>query len=266
MKAEPDSRIVKGKDVKFGVDDFEEVKTTPWEGVRNFEARNLMQSMSVGDKVLFYHSNCKSPGIAGFAEIAKEAYPDYTAWDSSHPYFDPKTKQDAPKWHMVDVAFKSRAAHFVPLALLRRIADSTSPSLPAGIEYLSHDNVQAIKGMALVTRGRLSVQPVEEGAWAAIELLADRGGWSEDEIGVKKGAAAKKATTKAAAPKRGKKTASKKSEKADEERADEGEASDPVEQEDKEVKPKANGSRKRKADEGEPQETRVTRQSTRRKA
>lgn len=89
MKAEPDSRIVKGKDVKFSVDDFETARTTPWEGVRNFEARNLMKEMSIGDKILFYHSNCKSPGIAGFAEVSKEAYPDYTAWDSSHPYFDP---------------------------------------------------------------------------------------------------------------------------------------------------------------------------------
>lgn len=69
MKAEPDSRIVKGKDVKFSVDDFEAARTTPWEGVRNFEARNLMKEMSIGDKILFYHSNCKSPGIAGFAEV-----------------------------------------------------------------------------------------------------------------------------------------------------------------------------------------------------
>ncbi|KAI0797192.1 PUA-like domain-containing protein [Abortiporus biennis] len=71
MKAEPDSRIVKGKDVKFSVDDFESIKTTPWEGVRNYEARNLMKEMQVGDKVLFYHSNCKNPGIAGFAEVGR---------------------------------------------------------------------------------------------------------------------------------------------------------------------------------------------------
>lgn len=76
MKAEPNSRIVKEKDVKFSVDDFDSVKTTPWEGVRNAEARNLMKEMKVGDKVLFYHSNCKTPGIAGFAEVSKEAYPD----------------------------------------------------------------------------------------------------------------------------------------------------------------------------------------------
>lgn len=77
MKAEPDSRIVKGKDVKFSVDDFEAMKTTPWEGVRNAEARNLMKEMRVGDRVLFYHSNCKNPGIAAFAEVSKEAYPDW---------------------------------------------------------------------------------------------------------------------------------------------------------------------------------------------
>jgi predicted RNA-binding protein with PUA-like domain len=80
MKAEPDSRIVKGKDVKFSVDDFEAARTTSWEGVRNFEARNLMKEMSIGDKILFYHSNCKNPGIAGFAEVSKEAYPDCMSW------------------------------------------------------------------------------------------------------------------------------------------------------------------------------------------
>ncbi|KAG6378594.1 PUA-like domain-containing protein [Boletus reticuloceps] len=74
MKAEPHSRVVKGKD--FGIDDFEAVEFTPWEGVRNYEARNLMKEMVLGDKILFYHSNCKNPGIAGFAEVSKEAYPD----------------------------------------------------------------------------------------------------------------------------------------------------------------------------------------------
>jgi len=62
MKAEPDSRVVKGKDVKFSVDDFESVGSTSWEGVRNYEARNLMKEMVLGDKILFYHSNCKNPG------------------------------------------------------------------------------------------------------------------------------------------------------------------------------------------------------------
>ncbi|KAI0772587.1 PUA-like domain-containing protein [Irpex lacteus] len=179
MKAEPDSRIVKGKDVKFSVDDFEAMKTTPWEGVRNAEARNLMKEMRVGDKVLFYHSNCKNPGIAAFAEVSKEAYPDYTAWDPTHPYYDAKTDKDSPKWYMVELTFKSRTANFVPLSLLRRIAASPGSDAPSDIPYIGASGVQAIKEMALVTRGRLSVQRVEEAAWGIIELLAEKGGWDD---------------------------------------------------------------------------------------
>ncbi|GBE80113.1 PUA-like domain-containing protein [Sparassis latifolia] len=180
MKAEPDSRVVKGKDVKFSVDDFESVKTTPWEGVRNAEARNLMREMEVGDKVLFYHSNCKKPGIAGFAEVSREAYPDYTAWDSSHPYYDPKTDKENPKWYMVDVTFINRTAHFVPLALLRRIAAAGSEP-PTDVSYIGESGTSAIKQMALVTRGRLSVQRVEEDTWGVIEELAAKGGWTEED-------------------------------------------------------------------------------------
>ncbi|KAI0268329.1 DUF55-domain-containing protein [Gloeopeniophorella convolvens] len=179
MKAEPNSRIEKGKDVKFSVDDFEVVGTTPWEGVRNAEARNLMKSMKVGDKVLFYHSNCVSPGIAGFAEVAKEAYPDYTAWDPKHPYYDPKSDETNPKWYMVDVKFASRAKHFVPYPLLRDIAaGGEEPS--ANVEYVGEEGVKAIKGMDLVHRGRLSVQRVELAAWDVIVQMAEKGGWDED--------------------------------------------------------------------------------------
>ncbi|OCH94519.1 DUF55-domain-containing protein [Obba rivulosa] len=184
MKAEPNSRIEKGKDVKFSVDDFEAVKTTPWEGVRNAEARNLMKEMRVGDRVLFYHSNCKSPGIAAFAEVAKEAYPDYTAWDSAHPYYDPKTDKENPKWFMVDVTFKDRAANFVPLALLRQIAASTKS--PSEVAYIGADGVRAIKEMALVTRGRLSVQRVEPDAWYAIKSMAEKGGWEDNAASASK--------------------------------------------------------------------------------
>ncbi|TEB23753.1 DUF55-domain-containing protein [Coprinellus micaceus] len=225
LKAEPDSRIEKGKDVKFSVDDFEQVGTSPWEGVRNYEARNIMKEMKVGDHALFYHSNCKEPGIAAFAEVSKLAYPDYTAWDTTHPYYDPKSDSENPKWYMVDLTFKSRAKHFVPLALLRYIA---SVSLPASSEdkdevpdlveelsYLSRKGVAAIKGMPLVTRGRLSVQRVSQAEWDAINLLAETGGW--DDLDVKKlGTSSSKAASAskakpavpkrkpAAAPKRGK--------------------------------------------------------------
>ncbi|KLO08445.1 DUF55-domain-containing protein [Schizopora paradoxa] len=195
MKAEPDSRIVKGKDVKFSVDDFESVKTSPWEGVRNHEAKKLMQQMKLGDEIAFYHSNCKNPGIAGFAEVEKEAYPDYTSWDPDHPYFDPKTDKESPKWFMVDVTFKSRAKNFVSLALMKRIAAFPTSEPSEDLAYIGNDGVEAIKNMALIKRGRLSVQPVEEDAWTAIHLLADNGGWEENEKKSKKGKAEAPKTT-----------------------------------------------------------------------
>ncbi|KAF9067636.1 PUA-like domain-containing protein [Rhodocollybia butyracea] len=190
LKAEPDSRIVKGKDVKFSVDDFESVKTSPWEGVRNYEARNIMQKMKVGDNALFYHSNCKNPGIAAFAEVSKEAYPDYTAWDSSHPYYDPKSDEAKPKWFMVDLTFKSRAKNFVSLALLKHISENAS-ELPDDLAYIGADGANAIKSMDLITRGRLSVQQVQKPAWDTITLLAERGGWEESSFSKAKTSKAK---------------------------------------------------------------------------
>ncbi|KAE9407261.1 DUF55-domain-containing protein [Gymnopus androsaceus JB14] len=172
LKAEPDSRIVKGKDVKFSIDDFESVKTSPWEGVRNYEARNLMKTM----KALFYHSNCKNPGIAAFAKVSKEAYPDYTAWDPSHPYYDQKSDKSSPKWFMVDLTFDSRANHFIPLALLKHISEKVD-NLPENMAYIGSDGAKAIKSMDLINRGRLSIQRVQKPAWDAISLLAERGGW-----------------------------------------------------------------------------------------
>ncbi|KAF8165764.1 PUA-like domain-containing protein [Crassisporium funariophilum] len=186
LKAEPDTRIVKGKDVKFSVEDFERVKTSPWEGVRNYEARNLMREMKLGDKALFYHSNCKTPGIAAFAQVSKEAYPDYTAWDASHPYYDPKSNSDDPKWFMVDLTFSARGTHFVPLALMKYIADLPPQHLPEEIAYIGDDGVKAIKGMDLVRKGRLSVQRVQEDAWVAVGLLAEKGGWEEMDLKPKK--------------------------------------------------------------------------------
>ncbi|KAG7097524.1 hypothetical protein E1B28_004867 [Marasmius oreades] len=183
LKAEPDSRIVKGKDVKFSVDEFESVKTSAWEGVRNYEARNLMKEMKVGEKALFYHSNCKNPGVAAFSEVSKEAYPDYTAWDETHPYYDPKSNKDSPKWFMVDLTFKSRADHFIPLSLLRFISNCSSASdIPEKVAYIGEEGVRAIKSMDLVTRGRLSVQRVDETAWNTIVLMAEKGGWDALEL------------------------------------------------------------------------------------
>ena len=92
LKAEPESRLVKGVDVAFSVDLFEKVHTSPWEGVRNYQARNFLRDdMKVGDAVLFYHSNCALPGIVALAHVCKEGYPDSTAWDAHHPYYDAKS-------------------------------------------------------------------------------------------------------------------------------------------------------------------------------
>ena len=94
--------------------------TTPWTGVRNYQARNFMRDrMRPGDGVLFYHSSCAEPGIAGVAEVASGAYPDATQFERAGDYFDPKAKQDAPRWFSVDVR-AVRKTRLVPLAELRR--------------------------------------------------------------------------------------------------------------------------------------------------
>ena len=116
---------------------------THWDGVRNYQARNFMRdSIKRGDLVLFYHSNCKPPHVAGVARVTKEGYPDHTSWDSKSKYFDPKSTPENPRWYMVDI---EPVIEMKPVSLndLR-----TNPNL---------------EGMPLLARGqRLSVQPVEE--------------------------------------------------------------------------------------------------------
>ncbi|KAL7422964.1 hypothetical protein Q5752_002262 [Cryptotrichosporon argae] len=178
MKAEPDSRIVKGKDVKFSVDDFEALGTSPWDGVRNHEAKNIMKDkMKLGDQVLFYHSNCKVPGVYAIAEVAQEGYPDHTAWDPAHPYYDPKSTEASPTWYMVSVRFKRRLANPVTLAGIKALVSHPAP--PAAVGYIGADGLGAIRRMALVNRGRLSVQPVEQDAFEAIVALGETGGLEE---------------------------------------------------------------------------------------
>ncbi|KAL1918946.1 uncharacterized protein VTP21DRAFT_2327 [Calcarisporiella thermophila] len=155
MKAEPESRIVKGKDVKFSIDDLANMPdgTSTWDGVRNYEARNIMRDqMKVGDKVLFYHSNCKTPGVAGLAEVVKGSYPDESAFDPNHPYYDPKSDPASPRWYTVDVKFKSKFQRFIPLKELQKCEE--------------------LREMALVKRGRLSVQPVRQ---EEFELICEMG-------------------------------------------------------------------------------------------
>jgi len=134
MKSEPDV---------YAIGDLERAGKGTWEGVRNYQARNHMRAMRVGDQALFYHSNATPPGVAGVMKIARLAYPDDTQFDPKSPYFDPKSPKDAPRWDRVDVAFVKKLAHFVPLDTLK--ADP------------------ALEGMLVIRRGmRLSVQPVDK--------------------------------------------------------------------------------------------------------
>ncbi|MGF1531316.1 MAG: EVE domain-containing protein [Puniceicoccaceae bacterium] len=111
MKSEPDV---------FSIEDLERVKVEPWDGIRNYQARNFMRDqMRVGDRVLFYHSNCQPPGVAGLARIASEPYPDPTAFDEKSHYFDPKSKREAPTWILVEVAFEERFECIVSMEELR---------------------------------------------------------------------------------------------------------------------------------------------------
>jgi len=128
--------------------------TVPWTGVRNYQARNFMRdTMRVGDGVLFYHSGCAEPGIAGLAEIASAAYPDATQFDPASPYHDPASRPDAPRWLNVDVR-ALRKTRPIPLAELR-----------------AHP---ALAQMAVLRRGnRLSITPVTDDEWRFIvERLA----------------------------------------------------------------------------------------------
>ena len=98
--------LMKSEPEEFSIDDLVNAKnqTVPWFGVRNYLARNFMRDqMNVGDEVLFYHSSCPEPGIAGLAKVASAAYPDETQWDSQGKYFDPKATRETPRWMLVDV-------------------------------------------------------------------------------------------------------------------------------------------------------------------
>jgi predicted RNA-binding protein with PUA-like domain len=135
MKTEPDT---------FSIEDLERGGTEPWEGVRNYQARNYMRDqMQPGDRVLIHHSSTQVPAVAGTATVARAAYPDDSAWDPDSPYFDPKSSPDNPRWVRVDVRFESRFPVPLSMAELR--------TLPA------------LADMLLLRKGqRLSVQPVTE--------------------------------------------------------------------------------------------------------
>jgi predicted RNA-binding protein with PUA-like domain len=133
MKCEPEA---------YTIEDLERDGTTTWEGVRNFQARNMMRDeMTKGDGVLFYASNAEPSGVTGVAEISREGYPDPFSFQKGHKYYDPKSDPDNPTWYMVDIRFVERFPEIVPLATLKE-----TPGL---------------EKMVVTQKGsRLSVQPV----------------------------------------------------------------------------------------------------------
>lgn len=162
MAASPDRRywLVKSEPEAFSWDDLwsSPERTTCWDGVRNYQARNTMRDgMRVGDQVLFYHSSVEPPAIVGVAEVVRAAYPDHTAFDPADPHHDPKSRREAPTWLMVDIRAVRALARPVTLAMLRE--------------------AKGLEGMALLQRGsRLSVQPVSPAEWDIVERLASGDG------------------------------------------------------------------------------------------
>jgi len=149
--------LVKSEPDCFSIDDLLAAKgrTTYWDGVRNYQARNMLRDqMKLGDRVLFYHSNAKPPGIAGVAEVVREGYPDTTAFDVKHEHYDPKSKPDSPTWYRVDLKLVAKFPRELSLPALRQ--------------------VPALAGMALLQRGsRLSVQPVSPQEFNTVLALAE---------------------------------------------------------------------------------------------
>lgn len=148
--------LMKSEPSECSIDDLanEPTQTVPWVGVRNFQARNYMRKdMRVGDGVLFYHSSCPEPGIAGLAEVAGEPYPDPTQFDPQSHYYDEKSRREAPKWYLVDVK------------LVRKTRLLSLPEMRAA---------PALASMITLKRGnRLSITPVTDDEWQAVlKLLA----------------------------------------------------------------------------------------------
>jgi predicted RNA-binding protein with PUA-like domain len=147
MKCEPSA---------YTIEDLERDGTTPWEGVRNFQARNFMRDqMQVGDPVLFYASNADPSGVSGLAAIARAAYPDAFAWKKGHKYFDERSTREKPTWYMVDIAFVERFPAIVPLEALKQ--------------------TKGLEKMVVTQKGsRLSIQPVTKAEYDIVVRLGRR--------------------------------------------------------------------------------------------
>ena len=141
MKSEPDA---------YSIDDLKRDRREPWDGIRNYQARNMMRDdMKTGDKVFFYHSNCKEVGVVGVMKVASKPYPDPTQFDPESNYYDPKSNPDEPRWCLVDVAYVKKLKRTISLA-----------------EIKAH---RELEEMILVRKGnRLSIMPVSEDHWNLI--------------------------------------------------------------------------------------------------
>ena len=148
--------LMKSEPAEFSIDDLaaQPRKTEPWDGVRNYQARNMMRDqMKVGDLAFFYHSNCEEPGIVGTMKIVREGYPDPTAFDPENNHFDPKSDPENPRWYLVDVQFVRKFRRTISLRELKQHRE--------------------LADLPLVRRGnRLSVMPVSKPEWVFITQLA----------------------------------------------------------------------------------------------
>ena len=144
IKSEPDA---------FSIDDMQQANVEPWDGIRNYQARNFMRDqMNIGDQVFFYHSSCPQPGIVGVCEVASAPYADPTAFDPEEKYYDPKSDPENPSWMLVDMKFVSKFASVISLSELKTF--------------------EALRDMRLLKKGnRLSIMPVEASEWSFIMSL-----------------------------------------------------------------------------------------------
>ncbi|TLD33986.1 hypothetical protein PspLS_00989 [Pyricularia sp. CBS 133598] len=162
MKAEPEPRFERGVDVSFSIDDLAaKSEPEPWDGIRNYVARNNLRAMKKGDLAFFYHSNCKEPGIVGTMEVVREHSPDLSAHDSKAPYYDASSKPDNPKWSVVHVEFRSKFVAPITLKELREMG--SGPGKP-------------LQNMQMLKQSRLSVSKVSEAEWEHLTGIAkDKG-------------------------------------------------------------------------------------------
>ncbi|KAH8700185.1 PUA-like domain-containing protein [Talaromyces proteolyticus] len=169
MKAEPESRLVKGVDVKFSIDDLQAAtEPEPWDGVRNPVARNNLRAMKQGDYAFFYHSSCKVPGIVGLMEIVREHSVDESAFDPAHPYYDEKSTRENPKWEVVHVEFRRKFDNILPLDKLKSYGT-------AG---------KALENLQTLRQSRVSVSRVTPKEWEFITKLIEKANKPKSEAKV----------------------------------------------------------------------------------